>query len=321
MDSRAYVFIFPINSPVDVPIDFRSAVQDRVFEQGVFLPQDDTNWFNRPPKFPARLLLLSDNQVSIVAHPSFGEPALDLSFDELVQLETGNILLLGWVQFSTAVASHRLVYNTRASRSLDDFIAAVRRKWLRGTGHVQPLPVKAFGHDLEIKFRNLLHYSLDRDEAALLRYFRPPVEFQTRWLVFPRIQSRPGHLIALTSGNRLLWLKDEHRGRCERYAGITVSAPAWLLHRCTATKNLDRYDFEIQFKAGPPWRFAVYDAAPDSLDFPETLNAYAAGKCPFSENSQGPDSIRDHEPQPGCSQTENNAQSDVQKADSRCAGS
>lgn len=292
MDSRAYVFIFPINSRADIPSDFRMAVQDREFEKGIFLPQDDTNWFTRLPKFPARLLLLGEHGLSIVAHPSARQPAIDIALDELVQLETGTILLLGWIQLSTGTATHHLIYNTRASRCLDDFIAAVRRRWLHATGYVRPVPVKVFGQELEIKFSNLLHYSLDRDEDVLLRYFMAPVEFKTRWLIFHRVKSRQGHLVALTSGNRLLWLKDEHRGRRERYAGITVSAPAWLVDGCTVTTDRDRNDFEIQFKSGPPWRFAVYGAASGCVDFSHCLTDLAHDQT--AGDSMMPEPIREN---------------------------
>jgi len=258
-----------------VPADFRTAVQDRTFDKGIFLPQDDTSWFTRPPKYPARLLLLSEHCLSIIAHPSAGLPATDLALDELVQLETGTILLHGWIQFSTPTATHHLIYNTRADRCLDEFIAAVRRRWLRAAGNIKDMSGKVFGQELEIKFRNLLRYSLDPDEEVLLGYYMPPIELLARWLIFPRIQSRPGHLIVLTSGNRLLWLKDEHRGRCERYAGIAISVPVWLLDSCAAIKRPDRYDFEIAFKSGAPWRFSVYDTRSDCLDFSQCLNAVA----------------------------------------------
>ena len=245
---------------------------------GVFLPQDDTNWFARVPAYPARLLLLSDRQLSIVAHPSSGQPAVDLPFDELVQLETGNILLLGWIQFSTSTAIYRLVYNTRASRPLDDFIAAVRRRWLSGTRHVQTAPARVFGHELDIKFRNLLRCSLDREEAVLLQYFMPPLEYKTRRLILLETEFRAGHLLALTSDNRILWLTDEHRGRCERYAGIAVSAPAWLLHSCKVNRSAAGYDLKLEFKAGASWEFCIYDPGCDCVDFSQHLNACGSDK-------------------------------------------
>ena len=100
MDSREYRFIFPVDTPADIPSDFRSSVQSRFFETGIFLPQDDTNWFTRLPEYPARLLLLNDRRLSIVPHPTTGQPTVEMRLDDLIQLETGTILLFGWIDLT-----------------------------------------------------------------------------------------------------------------------------------------------------------------------------------------------------------------------------
>lgn len=97
MDSRIYLFIFPLNTPADIPADFRESVQGRSFETGVFLPQDDTNWFTRPPEYPARLLLLDGRLLTIIPHPTSGQNTVGIKLDDLIQLEASNILLLGCV--------------------------------------------------------------------------------------------------------------------------------------------------------------------------------------------------------------------------------
>jgi hypothetical protein len=99
-----------------------------------------------------------------------------------------------------------------------------RRTFSTGT----TLP-KIFGQDLDIKFRNLLHHALDRDEVVLAQYCAPPFAYQVNFLIFRRTEWRPGHLVVLTSGKRLLWINDQYRGRYERYAGSVVSVPASLL--------------------------------------------------------------------------------------------
>lgn len=280
MDSRAYIFIFPVNTSIDVPIDFQPSLQDRTFERGVFLPQDDTNWFTRPPDFPARLLLLDNRRLSIVPHPTADEPIVELALDDLVQLETGNILLFGWIQFNTRSASYRLIYNTRASESLDDFIAAVRRRWLCSSREIEMTRPKVFGQELDIKFSNLLHDSLDPDEVVLLQYFTPVIRYRRRSFVFRRTEYRPGHLIAITSADRILWLTDQHRGRCERYAGITVSAPASLMLGSVVKESSDYRDLIVNFKTGASWQFSTHAAGPDCLTFSQFLNAYAASQQP-----------------------------------------
>ena len=41
MDSRAYVFIYPLRAKADIPDDFPQEVRTQNFGTGVFLPQDD----------------------------------------------------------------------------------------------------------------------------------------------------------------------------------------------------------------------------------------------------------------------------------------
>ena len=83
MNSRAYRFIFPLNTPADIPSDFRGSVEGRPFETGVFLPQADANWFTREPEYPARLLLLNDRYLSMIPHPTSEQPAAEIDLDEL----------------------------------------------------------------------------------------------------------------------------------------------------------------------------------------------------------------------------------------------
>jgi len=275
MDSRAYVFIFWIRTADDVPSDFRAAIQGHVFDFGVFLPQDDAHWFRRGPAYPARLLLLHDRQLSIIAHPASGEAVIDLPLDELAQLETGNILLLGWIHFSSAQATYKLLYNTRASDPLDDFVATLRRRWLGRPQRSEEPAGKIFRSELDTKFRNLLHHSLDRNEVVVLQYFTPPVQYMTRKLIFHRTEFRSGNLLALTSGNRMLWLRDQHENRFERYAGIVVSAPVWLLRSCIAQTTPNGCELKVEFKAGPPWQIPIYDDDFDCRDFAELVSAHA----------------------------------------------
>jgi hypothetical protein len=129
MDSRAYVFIYPLRTNADIPDDFPPEVRTRDFETGVFLPQDDSNWFTRPPKYPARLLLLDGQSFHIIPHPTSVQSAVEIRLDELLQLETGTCLLLGWLRFTTASGVHEIIYNTRASRPLKRFLNRLKRAW------------------------------------------------------------------------------------------------------------------------------------------------------------------------------------------------
>jgi hypothetical protein len=214
-----------VNTPADIPDDFKVSVEGRSFEAGVFLPQDDAHWITRPPRYPARLLLLNKRCLSIISHPASGLGPVELKLDELVQLETAGILLLGWIQLTTRRSVYRLNYNTRTGWVVDRFMASVRTRWLGEAVPTDSTRSKMFGWDLDIKFRNFLHHELDANEFVLLQCFTPPIEFQKRFLGLRRINWRSAHLIALTSGNRLVWLTDEYRRRWERYAGNAASVP------------------------------------------------------------------------------------------------
>jgi hypothetical protein len=273
MDSRKYLFIFPVDTQADVPEDFRAFVADRLFERGIFLPQDDTNWFTRTPEYPARLLLLNGRCLYVIPHPTSGQSIVELNLGDIVQLETGSSLLLGWIHFSTRLSTLKLIYNTRASDRLEQFIAAVRRRWLG-----MPLPRKPtepirFGLELDLKFRDLIHDALDRDEFVLSQWFTAPLEYQGKVVLFRKIKWRPGHLVALTSGNRLLWLKDEYRGHWERYAGVTVSAPISLFRHCAVETASEHYNLVIDFMAGNSWRIAIYRADSGCDGFSKSLNS------------------------------------------------
>jgi hypothetical protein len=275
VDSRACVFLFPVDSAADIPGDFRASVQGRLFETGVFLPQDDANSFMAPPRYPARLLLLNDHSLYIVPHPTAQQPTAELILDELAQLETGTSLLAGWIQFSTRSVKHHLIYNTRASRPLEKFIAAVRRRWL-GTPSEPSQSAKfrpqIFGQELNVKLRNLLHDELGLDEVVLSQYFAAPAENQDKFLVFRRITWRPGHLLVLTSGHRLLWLKDEYRGRCNRYAGIAISVRSSSLLECFRLEKTSYDDLVMHFASGLSWRISICGADSDCAGFLRTLN-------------------------------------------------
>jgi hypothetical protein len=177
---------------------------------------------------------------------------------------------------STRLSTDRLIYNTRASRPLEEFLVAVRRRWLAEPRRLNSSSPKIFGPELDIKFRNLLHDALNRNEFVLSGYFVAPSKREDRFLLFRRVKWRPGHLFALTSGNRLLWLKDEYRGHWERYAGVTISAPLPLLQR-SKVKNISAQDeLVIDFASGFSWRITIRETNAACIEFSRVLNGYAA---------------------------------------------
>jgi len=96
VDSRQYIIPFRIDSPDDVPFDFRTGGRPE-FRNALFLPRSDPDWFGRSTS-PPRILFLTDSMVTVMAHPADGGSEQRISLSEIQELETGNMLLLGWLQ-------------------------------------------------------------------------------------------------------------------------------------------------------------------------------------------------------------------------------
>ena len=169
-----------------------------------------------------------------------------------------------------------MIYNTRASGPLEEFLIAVRRRWLGEPRRLNASSSKIFGPELDIKFQNLLHDALNRKEFVLSRYFVVPGKHEDRFMLVRKVDWRPGHLFVLTSGDRLLWLKDEYRGHWERYAGLTVSAPLPLLQRAGVKNISAQNELVIDFASGFSWRITIHETHTASAEFSQVLNSYAA---------------------------------------------
>jgi hypothetical protein len=274
LDSREYVFIYPIRTTDDIPADFPQEVRTSHFETGVFLPQDDSSWLTRPPRYPARVLLLEKRSLFIVPHPFSEQPPIEVRLDDLIQLETGCVLLLGWINFTTRSGVHELIYNTRASRPLETFLSLLKRRWL---DKVPPLPnahTVAYGDQLDIKFKYSSYDELDHDESVLRQYFEAPAPLQKRFLFLKRMDWRAGNLILWTSMNRLVWITDQYRQRRELYASISFSAPSSSLRSCRIEDTDGEQYIAITFGSGLRWRVPIHEAH-DSSSFCEAVNRAA----------------------------------------------
>jgi len=263
--------MYPLLTNADIPSDFPKEVREQRFETGIFLPQDDSTWFARTPQFPARLLLLGERELNIISHPTSGQAPVTIFWHDLIQLETGNILLSGWVKFATRNGVHELLYNTRASRPLEKFLSSLRQRWLRNedSRHIEASPV-IVGEELDIKFRNLLHFELDPEEKVVVQFFQPPVKVERKYFAFRRIACLPGHLLLLTSGSRLLWITDDYRRTRELYASISRSAPARIFSKCYL-KPLDKQlHLVVSFEADNTWYIPIR-AAEDASTFARML--------------------------------------------------
>ncbi len=285
MDSRAYVFIFPLRTNADIPNDFAQQVRDRTFDTGVFLPQDDSNWFTRPIKYPARLLLLEGRSFQIIPHPSSEQQPVEIDLEQLLQIETGTVLLHGWLRFTTPDGVQEIVYNTRASRPLEKFLVLLRRQWLGGERLSQMAGTAAYGEEIDVKFKNCLHFELHPDELAIARYFEASARVEKKVWFFRRVNWRSGNLILLTSMDRLLWITEQYKGRRELYASVSFSAPTASVRETRLETVEDRQYLAISFSSGSGWRIPIDCAPEEGLSFSQTLSAATGGLKPVNRST------------------------------------
>jgi hypothetical protein len=278
VDSRTYLFIYALKTSADLPSDFRPRMGDLSFDTGVFLPQDDSTWFTRPPKYPARLLLLGGRSLYIVPHPTSEQPLVELKLDELVQLETGGALLRGWIRFTGKAGVHELIYNTRASRPLEQFLVILKGRWLGKFSQKPNAPARLYGDDLDIKFKYSIEYELLETEIPAVQYFQAPIAFEKLFLFFKREQSQPGNLILLTSANRLVWITDGFRGRRELYAISSFSIPIHAFRSWRIEQVESDYFLELSFNMGLRWRVLVRQS---SEHFGKELDQLARSNAAF----------------------------------------
>ncbi len=159
-------------------------------------------------------------------------------------------------------------------------MALVRRRWLGAPTLGKASDAPEFGLELDIKFGNLLLGALDPEEFALAKCFSAPLQYQSGFSLLRKNKWWPGHLVVLTSGNRLIWLKDEYRGYRERYAGITISAPTSLLRGCSFETTPDHSNLVVDFTVGNPWRIAIYEMDAGGERFTAAVNSIVPVSSP-----------------------------------------
>lgn len=286
MDSREYVFIYALKTNSDIPAEYRQSFPDLQFEAGVFLPQDDSQWFTRPPKYPARLLLLRERIIYIVPHPSSDHPPVDIRLDDLIQFESGSALLRGWLRFTTGYCTREIIYNTRASRPLEDFLIKLKRRWLGDVQQVAATVDRAYGTDLDIKFRNSVQLELDYDELVILQYVQAPFRDDKRFLLFKRENWRPGNVLLVTSKNRLIWITDECGTRRELYASRSLSIPLQFLRGCSMERDAEEQLWiVVEFGSNLNWRIPGFFEPDKHADFCQKVNQISINLGEYRQHS------------------------------------
>jgi len=271
IDSRQYIVAFELGSAGDCPPDFELPSSLAGFDTGVFLPRDDPDWFGRS-SYPPRILLLNGTALDIVTHPSAGEPPRRCAMEQISSVESGHMLLKGWLRFTGSGFDYTVRYNTRGFPSVYRFLRHFRDRLL---GSAQPprTPVVHSGAGLDIKFGNALSQELDPGEIVLMQVFQPPREMKSgRWLI-PYRRWIAGDLLALT-GRRLLWITDRDRGSCSRYGSIASYAPLDAVRSIGLTSGRVGHILQVDLSGCPAWQVPI--ASESRLDCQRVADAIAS---------------------------------------------
>ncbi len=132
VDSRDYIVAFELSSTNDCPPDFELPSSLVGFDTGLFLPRGERDWFGRP-SYPPRVLLLKGGALYIVSHPSRDEPPSQCAMEQIASVESGHMLLKGWLRFTGSGFDYTVRYNTRGFRSVFQFMRRFRDRMVGRT--------------------------------------------------------------------------------------------------------------------------------------------------------------------------------------------
>jgi len=114
IDSRDYMLAFELRSIDDCPPDFELPSSMAGFDAGLFLPRGDRDWLGQP-LYPPRILLLKGGWLHIVSHPSTGDLPRRCAIEQIASVESGQMLLKGWLRFTGSGFDCTVGYNTLGS--------------------------------------------------------------------------------------------------------------------------------------------------------------------------------------------------------------
>lgn len=253
--SHQYIFAFPIRELPDIPPEFSGLCEPEELRAGVFLPRDDADWRGRRD-YPARVLLLTDQQVVVADHPAEQQPVLRIPVSRIHTVECGRILLPGWLELTWEGGRKCLPYNTRTRGPVEAYVKALLERWLPPLLLRESPAFESFGKGLNSKFSYARASALIPGETAVAQFFQPPVCHVRRWFLLRRQDWSAADLLIVTS-RRLLWITDRHQGRYERYGIVCRSAPLPLVAEAGCAEIPSGAEFKIVLDCGATWRIPL----------------------------------------------------------------
>ena len=254
VDSRQYRFGFVLGSAEELPADFGTVSARRDFISGLFLPRDDTGWFDHP-RYPPRILALYPDSVEIHTHRAYDEAPTRISLSDLHFVEFGHMLLHGWFRFVGASCNRTLLYNTRSRPSVDSFLSSFRDAFVpprTGTASCE----NRFGETLDLKFRYARLSELADGEHVVCQFFQQARRNLKALGPFKREFWSPADLLAI-SDRRLLWITDRYRDRYERYGTVTTYTPPDSIAGWACDRGEAGLQITAMLRSGAVWRVPI----------------------------------------------------------------
>ena len=282
MDSRDYICSFTIDGASDLPSDFVLPAWISEPFAGVFLPQ--SGWF---PKtlYPARVVLMRPDGLSIVPHPSSRELPLQIPFDSLHMTECGRVLLLGWIRLRSEKHDAMLRYSRRTYRPVEKFLARLRAQWLRNPKAWSGL--RHCGAPLDSKYSHALALEADEGETTGFRFFQPPVEKESRRYLIRFRSWAAGDLLMVTD-RRLLWITDRHGRIQDPYGTVSRSAPLAMVASVRYRVVSDRPYIQVALRRSEVWSIPISEGQrAEAIRFSEAVAA-SMENLKFSPAGNGP---------------------------------
>lgn len=254
IDSRQYIYSFPLRSVADIPADFIELQGAKLPLAGVFLPQDGRR--KRKVCSPACVLLLYERGIATTFHPSSERPGIYIPLNSLKEIETGRFLLLGWITLTWTGGRLRLPYNTCNDLVITSFIKRVENVWLPPEAVPGNSRCMQFGAPLCGKFAQAAAHELLVGETPLMCLFQPARYRFTCWGTPGGGVPIAGDLLMATV-RRLIWIEERRNGRYEPYGTVSHSASvSSLAHVQTSMVSKDS-ELNINFTGGERWRIPL----------------------------------------------------------------
>ena len=272
VDSRHYRFGFLLESDSEFPQGFHTTEECQDFRIALFLPGDDAGWFGRS-LFPPRIIFLTDHRLFIHTHASYREKPTCIELADLAFVESGRILLHGWLRFAWAETEITLLYNTRNSGPVRQFLAELRATLAPERDAPRPTHLRTFGEPLDIKFANAMASELAPGETVVLQFFSAARGRVHGWGILLREEWAPGDLL-LISGWRLVWITDRYRGHHERYGTLARYAPLKSLAAAYLCPQPAGFDLVCEIRPRSRWSVPLpRDLASEARRFIEAAGA------------------------------------------------